>query len=274
MNVRGIAIGAVAVIVVVVISIFAGIRFAEKSQAPDAPPQTASGTSASPSQSSATGTTAQRTSAPGAPAVAPKPKSGSAYLPVIPLTSPVGGEAWVIGTQHLISWSMDAGVTGGIYLVDAATDNTVGWITSSNAPHQTSYTWGTSEVYLSRGSPVKKNIGPGIYIIRIRFDAPNRPDSVSKSFSIIYAGQVQIPSHTVILKNYSFFPASLTVPKGDTVVFQNNDTITYTIKLASLSPIVIPAGQSFTFDTSVLTPGPYPVYATDYSAMTFTLTVR
>lgn len=88
----------------------------------------------------------------------------------IHLRTPVAGETWTISQQNTISWDRAAGVTGQIELLNATTKALVGVIIPQTGPNQTSYTWNTRDILLSRTNPLKKNVVPGTYLIRLAFD--------------------------------------------------------------------------------------------------------
>ncbi|RJQ29767.1 hypothetical protein C4571_00635 [Candidatus Parcubacteria bacterium] len=205
---------------------------------------------------------------PGAPA--PKPAASPSSPTVL---SPASGEKWVSGENHDIRWSKAVGRTGAMYLVDAKSGSTVGWIHISLGINQTSFTWNTKDVALSRTNPLKKEIGAGEYVLRLTFDGPV-PDIKSGQFSIIHAIQAEIPTGTITIKNFAFTPASLTVKKGDRVTIVNQDSVTRQVQVYNIFSYAIAPGASQTFDTAVLFPGPYPVYFSDYPEVRMTLTVQ
>ena len=195
-------------------------------------------------------------------------------VPSISILSPASGEKWAVGQNNTIKWSKAAGTTGGIYLVRASDKTTVGWISSEVSGKQTSFTWETIDVFLARRSPSKKNIQPGEYAIKIKFDDRYGTEISSPSFLIIYPSEVQIPIHQVSIRNFVFSPASVSVQKGDKVVFTNDDAVTHRVILSGFSPFVIEPGGKLTFDTSILFPGPYIFYSEEYSTLRLTLTVK
>lgn len=132
-------------------------------------------TSASPSAGSSAGTGA----AAGSGAHGGTVSVSSGRTITINLTMPAPGTAWTIGRANSISWNPAAGVTGEIELVNATTKATVGVILSQTDMNQTSYSWNTRSVYLSRYSPQMKDILPGAYFIRIHFDGNNLGDLTS-----------------------------------------------------------------------------------------------
>ena len=193
--------------------------------------------------------------------------------PAITILSPAAGNEWVIGKIHQIVWSRGTYLTGGIYLIDAATKQTAGWISPNTAPNQVLYNWDTRDVLLSRSSPQKKDISPGNYIIKIIFDGPEK-EAQSAPFSIIYESQVQIPVHTITIQNLAFSPKTTAVSKGDKVVFTNNDFVSHNIRTAGFTIATLAPGESFTLDTAYLSPASYTIYSEAYPTATYTLAVQ
>lgn len=192
----------------------------------------------------------------------------------ITITHPATGEKFVIGQNNLIQWSKEAGVAGSIYLVNNTDKSTVGWITSGVGVHQTSYTWNTRDVFLSLANPSKKDITPGTYIIKLKFDSARLADISSAPFQIIYPSQVEVRSYSVNIKNFVFLPDKITLKKGALLVFTNGDPVTHRIILQGFSPFTVASGGTLTFDTSVLAPSPYSFYSDVYSTMRLTVTVQ
>ncbi len=98
--------------------------------------------------------------------------------------TPTVNSQWQIGGSNLISWSTEANFSGEIDLLDGKTGNVIGVILSETGPHQTSYSWDAREYELSRYSPLKKEVTPGTYKIRIRFDGNNLPPIISSAITI------------------------------------------------------------------------------------------
>lgn len=104
----------------------------------------------------------------------------------IKVLTPTAGAAWTIGQQNTISWNPEAGTTGVIELLQAgATKNFVGIILPQTGPHQTSYTWSTRDLSLSRTNPAGITVAPGSYVIRILFDGNNLAAATSPAFTIV-----------------------------------------------------------------------------------------
>lgn len=155
---------------------------------PPAPPAGApSGTSGTASTStginsrpggSTTGGTGGGAAGPAKSPAAPTPNS-------ILLVTPVPGDTWQIATNNPIQWSREAGVSGQIELLDAASKALVGVILNQTGVHQTSYSWNTRDILLSRTSPAKKTVVPGRYVLRLSFDAANIPSVTSQPFTLV-----------------------------------------------------------------------------------------
>jgi plastocyanin len=79
----------------------------------------------------------------------------------------------------------------------------------------------------------------------------------------------------VSISNFAFASASLTVNKGDKIVFTNRDSVGHTVTSDSGKfDGAVAAGQSFTLDTSNLTPGNYPYHCTPHPFMTGMIVVK
>lgn len=188
--------------------------------------------------------------------------------PIIPISflSPLGGDKWVMGEAHVIAWSAATGYSGGVYLLDAATKQLVGWILAGAGEKQTSYAWDTRDVSTTRTGGTKANLQSGSYIIRITFDG-KRPDIQSAPFSIIQPSQAEIPVRAVTIKDFAFMPKTLTVNRGDKVVFTNNDAVPHRVVSTSFGPYLILSGESVTLDTSRVTSGSYTYYCDIHPSM-------
>ena len=103
----------------------------------------------------------------------------------ITLVTPVPGDTWIATLQNPIQWSKAAGVSGQIDLLSATTSQLVGVILNEIGPAQTSYTWNTRDLLVSRTSPSKLTVVPGRYLIRISFDGNNLPSITSQPFTIV-----------------------------------------------------------------------------------------
>jgi hypothetical protein len=120
----------------------------------------------------------------GAPSPTRSTGPKQARRPVITIVAPATGDAWKINTQNTITWDQEGGISGNIYLVDARTQKFVGVVIPQTGPHQTYYTWNTRDLFLDRTSPLKKDVVPGIYIVKLAFDGNNIPVVTGPVFTI------------------------------------------------------------------------------------------
>lgn len=150
----------------------------------------APGNTSSTAENTATSTpTSTPSSTGGTTGTATKPKPAPAPKPsTITFVTPIPGETWTLTANNIIQWSREAGVTGQIELLDAATKNMAGVIIPQTGPHQTSYQWNTRDLLLSRTNPLKTTVVPGRYLIRISFDGNNLSPITSQPI-IIQAAQ-------------------------------------------------------------------------------------
>ena len=117
------------------------------------------------------------------PIISPGPTAAPAQI-TINLLTPIANNTWIIGQPNPIAWSNQADITGEIDLLDAQTKKLIGVINSETGPHQTSYSWDARSIYASRYSPIKKDVLPGTYSIRIKFDGNGLSSLVSGSITI------------------------------------------------------------------------------------------
>ncbi len=82
-------------------------------------------------------------------------------------------------------------------------------------------------------------------------------------------------SNTIVIKNFSFVPASLTVAPGTKIAVMNEDQAPHTVTAndKSFDTGVIPGGQRGEF-TAPTKPGSYPYVCTIHQYMTGTLIVQ
>lgn len=193
----------------------------------------------------------------------------------IKITAPAEGAQWITNENHTIAWTKEAGITGSIYLADAETGQTVGWILSTTGMHQTSFTWNTSDIFTSRGGGLKKPVQIGRYIIKIKFDGTAFPEIRSGTFSIVYAEQIPYITYTVAIKNYALSPTTLSVKSGDTVVFTNTDSVVHHLTPTGFGePYTLQPNGSATLNTKNFVPGSYGYYSPDYTSLKFTVIVK
>lgn len=202
---------------------------------------------------------------------ASKPASSGNYI-----ISPAAGAQWVFEQANLIQWAKGAGVTGNIYLVNAADGTVAGWLIQQTNAHDTSFNWNTRDLYISRTSPIKKDVKPGKYIIKISFNSPQQPPLASAPFSIILPEQAQVSVGTLTIQNGVFSPNSISVKRGSKLIFANKDQATYHITISSFGvPFTLEPGGSYTFDTSPLSEGgTYAFYSASSSALRASVVIQ
>lgn len=107
--------------------------------------------------------------------------------------------------------------------------------------------------------------------------ADTTPPVVTKpatSSSSSGSGTVVKPNQTpVAIKNYAFSPANLTVKKGTTVIWINEDNAAHTVVSTNGGPVSanIPGGTSFTYTFTKV--GTYTYHCSLHTQMTGSVTV-
>jgi plastocyanin len=200
----------------------------------------------------------------------------SPTVSAIALVAPVAGDQWIIGSQNTIKWSRAAGAPDGtITLLDATTGAVVGWIQQHLSPPQATFPWKTGNVFLSRTSPLMKDVPPGNYRIALAFTSPDIPAVTSQMFSIIPAAEAQIPTMPIAIQGMLFSPSSVTVTQGTKLLFVNQDNRNYPLT-GSSGAVRLDVGSSTTatFDTATLSPGSYVFYSAVYPTLRLTITVK
>lgn len=256
-------IGAVIIIILLIISVSSGPRDSANQEPNE------NSTSTVPQQEEGTPTTGTGNPTPTKPTTSNPPKNQS-----ITITTPVAGAQFVTNKNNLIKWSKEPGITGGIYLVDASTGVTAGWITPTITAHQTSYTWDTRDVALSRTNSARKNISAGRYFIKIKLDKPVA-DIQSAEFSIVYPSQVPTIKYEATLQNQTLSPKTLIVNKGETITIKNMDSVSHKIIPSGFGSVTTLApGGYMLIETANMTAGVYEYYSENYPTAKLTLTVK
>lgn len=190
------------------------------------------------------------------------------------VVSPLKGDKWALGVTHTIRWSSAAMSAGQIYLVSASTGNTIGWINPGTGTDQTSFDWTTKDVSISRTNPSRKDVAPGDYIIKIKFDNKTIPEITSGVFSVVYPSEIKVAVYNVSVKNFTATPSTLAVKRGDQVVIANNDSAVLSISVVGRSGMTIQPGQQEIFETANLSAGPYYLYSEQYPSLKLTVNVQ
>lgn len=151
----------------------------------------------------------------------------------------------------------------------------VGWINSTTGADQTSFSWDTRSVYVSRGGGTKKDIAPGDYFIRVKFDSASYPVLESGIIAITIIAPAA-ETRTVTIQNYAFNPANTIVSRGGKVTFRNNDGMKHNVTFEStVYPVShLDPGASAIIDTTGFPPGTYKYYCSLHPTMKGVLTVQ
>lgn len=81
-------------------------------------------------------------------------------------------------------------------------------------------------------------------------------------------------SASVSIDNFTFSPMNVTVAKGGSVTFTNNDTVSHTVKLdAESTAHTVAPGSSYTLSTTSLNAGTYSYHCSIHPSMTGSITV-
>jgi plastocyanin len=83
-------------------------------------------------------------------------------------------------------------------------------------------------------------------------------------------------TQNITIQNFAFSPKTLTVKRGDAVVFKNSDSVTHTVTADGgvFDSSQIQPGGSFTLDTATLAAGSYTYHCAPHPTMTATLIVQ
>ncbi|MFA4955324.1 MAG: cupredoxin domain-containing protein [Patescibacteria group bacterium] len=83
-------------------------------------------------------------------------------------------------------------------------------------------------------------------------------------------------TQNITIQNFAFSPKTLTVKRGDAVVFKNSDSVTHTVTAdgGAFDGGQIQSGSSYTLDTATLAAGSYAFHCAPHPTMTATLIVQ
>jgi plastocyanin len=84
--------------------------------------------------------------------------------------------------------------------------------------------------------------------------------------------QSQPAANTVVIQNFAFNPATLTIKKGETVTWLNHDSVTHTVKSSAFNSGDIPTAGQFQFTFS--SPGTYAYSCGIHPSMQGTVIVQ
>ncbi len=188
---------------------------------------------------------------------------------------PLLNDQLVIKEGYDIAWSKAPGRAGYITLASALDKKPVGVITSNTDANQTFYRWDGHYVFVGRYSPVRKEVTSGSYFLTFIPDGPGAPSFSSSPFQLVYADQIAYSTHTVTIEKNLFSPATLSVKRGDTIVFTNKDSLGHTLGSSHLGQTYVAPDANFTVNTGLIsTVSEVKFYDPNYSAMNFVLTIR
>ena len=212
---------------------------------------------------------------------APSTRRPTPYVPKalpgpLSVMSPAAGEQWAWSELHDVKWNRETGLlsgsVGGIALINAATNETVGWISQGILPRQTSQQWNTREAFLNQTGPLRKDIPTGSYIIQVSFGSGIT--AKSQIFFILDKEQIQPAVKRAGIQNGNFLPNSLTVKRGDKIVLVNNELIPVEVVTLSYYPLKIMPGESAQVDTLTYPRGIYEFKLIQFPRANFALTVE
>jgi len=78
----------------------------------------------------------------------------------------------------------------------------------------------------------------------------------------------------VTIQNFSFQPSDISAKKGDSIIFANQDSVPHTVTSQTFDSGQLQNGQSFTLNTSNLSPGTYSFHCSIHPSMTGTITIK
>jgi plastocyanin len=86
----------------------------------------------------------------------------------------------------------------------------------------------------------------------------------------------KVSTYDVAIQNFAFSQKSLTVKKGDKIVFTQKDSVAHNVTAdgGAFKGPLLQLNQSWTLDTSTLAPGTYPYHCGPHPGMTATLVVQ
>lgn len=93
--------------------------------------------------------------------------------------------------------------------------------------------------------------------------APNNPTATTST---------QVAPNNITIQNYSFSPSTLTVKKGTTVTWTNEDSVAHSIKSATFSSTNLNTGDKFKYTFN--NPGTYDYNCGIHPTMTGTVIVQ
>jgi plastocyanin len=200
----------------------------------------------------------------------PSPTQSSPFF----FNLPERGDQLIIKEPHQIQWNKSIGRSGYLTLNLASDNKPIGVITSHTDTAQTSYLWDGRYVSVGRYSPMRKEVASGSYRIAFISDGP-ASSFFSEPFELVYPEQITYTTHEISITDNSFSRATLTVKRGDTIIFINTDDYYHVLGSSHLGQSTLAPGERFSVNTALLsTVSHVDFYDPEYPGMKFGLTIR
>ena len=125
-------------------------------------------------------------------------------------------------------------------------------------------------------------VGAGIYFLTNQNPGSNTPTSNSNSTPSSASNETSTPKttpapvinevvHNISIMNFAFVPSSITVRKGETIVWTNKDTTPHTVTGGDLKSNPLNQGQTYSFAYDRV--GTFTYHCSIHPSMTGTVTV-
>jgi len=203
------------------------------------------------------------------PATAPSVGTATSFV-----VTPAGGESWTIGKNHEIRWNKHSGLPGSIALVNASTDQIVGWISPSTIAKQVTFNWDTRNLQITQTNPAKITVDPGTYYVQVIFSNPSISFR-SDNFTLITNDNEYRITEQVRISSKNYIPNYLSLGRGEKVVIINdNQNENETILMGGVAVAVLEPRHSYVIDTSEMNPGEYIVRLASNTVTRLTLAVK
>jgi len=254
-------------VLLIVVIVVVGFLFWQLNQPPLMPPAE---DNQAPVSSSTTGVPEGQNNTKTSPKSPPIPsKTESSFI-----ITPAKNEVWTIDKTHEIRWNKNSGSSGSIVLVDAKTNQIVGWIAPTIIPSQVTYNWDTANVQLSATNPTKKLVTPGAYYIQVLFDG-SAADLRSESFTLTTNKNEVLFTQQIKITNSNFIPNYIIINRGSKVVIINeNQNTNETILMGGVAMAVLLPHHSYLLDTAQFAPGEYQIRLSGSTVSRLILSVK
>jgi len=84
--------------------------------------------------------------------------------------------------------------------------------------------------------------------------------------------QSEAGSASIVIKNFAFDPAAITISKGTTVIWMNKDSVSHTVSGTGFESGTLPPGQSYNF--TFTEPGSFSYHCSIHTTMKGTVVVQ